>query len=91
MAKTFGPFTVDTLGEQVIAHTPARKIVICENNQAATADVKLQAPSASDATVTRPAGQRIELYPAAERFAVGEIVAVVSVGVGSIQMAQEEY
>lgn len=92
--KTFGPFTVDAIppDEQIVARTVTSEIVVYENNQAGTADVLLRAPSSADAQVTRPAGQRISLKPQSGGlvFTPGEVVATVSVGVGSIQMVQEE-
>ncbi len=88
-------FTTDAIGndEPIVTQTACRRVVIYENDQAATADYKLRFPTSSDVQITRPAGSKTELTVDISRpfWFAGETIAYIAAASGTLTMVQEEW
>ena len=77
----------------VVSQGTPSEILIMENDQAGTTDYTVQAPTLSNAAVTRPAGSQTRFTPQGlgiKYFYAGQIVGYVQTIAGSITMVQME-
>ena len=89
--KTFN-FSLDNVGfDAVVVQGPVcRKVIVYENERAATTDILVRAPTDSDSSIRKVAGEKIE-FKAYKSFLPGATVGYLqTVESGAITVAQEE-
>lgn len=86
-------FTADNAGnpEPIVVKSYCRKVIICENNQAATQDYIVHVPFMTSPGVSKPAGAPKEIEPEGElRFSPGDTIGYIETVSAPATFSQEE-
>lgn len=93
MSKTFGPTVVDNVTPVAFTtKTAAKKVIIYENGQIATADYLVRAPASTDSETTKAAGKEIQFSPqnGSLQFAIGETICFIRSAGAAMNLYQQE-